>query len=162
MQNYLKDRTQRKMFNNQLSDLVPIISGVPQGSLIGPCMFNFYIKDINCCDTSNYMIKYADDTIVIIPHIKDKDPYQSILSEIKCVNDWCEKKGLKINTNKSKIMAVHKRNHFDCLLDPLKLDYELVNELKFLGVVWNSYLNWKDHSKGMCSNYCSRMAVLRV
>ena len=62
---WLTDRKQRVM-NGGTSDRVPVLSGILQGSLLGPCFFIIYINDIDLI-ISGEMLKFADDTKVICP-----------------------------------------------------------------------------------------------
>ena len=61
--NYLKDRTQRVVICNEVSSDSKVISGVPQGSIVGPILFVLFINDITQCITPGTQIAlYADDT----------------------------------------------------------------------------------------------------
>ena len=61
--NYLKDRLQRVVIGNECSSYSPVISGVPQGSIVGPTLFVLFINDITQCVTPGTNIAlYADDT----------------------------------------------------------------------------------------------------
>ena len=61
---WLCDRKQRVVLNGQYSDWGNVLSGVPQGSLLGPTLFLMYINDIDLAvDVSgSYLLKFADDT----------------------------------------------------------------------------------------------------
>ena len=61
IENWLKDRRQRVAVNGHLSDWAPVISGVPQGSVLGPLLFIIYINDIDD-DIGAKISKFAHDT----------------------------------------------------------------------------------------------------
>ena len=61
MSNYFKDRGQRVKLDGIYSDWKPIKFGVPQGSLLGPLLFNIYINDLNLQVTNSSLQLYADD-----------------------------------------------------------------------------------------------------
>jgi ribonuclease P/MRP protein subunit RPP40 len=61
VQNWLSDRKQRLCVNGIFSEWMNVSSGVPQGSILGPLLFNIFINDIdeNVC---NKFLKFADDS----------------------------------------------------------------------------------------------------
>ena len=59
---YLSDRKQRTKVKNSFSNWSEILSGVPQGSILGPLIFNIYINDIFYFVSENKISNYADDT----------------------------------------------------------------------------------------------------
>ena len=64
IQTYLQDRHQKIKINNLYSDELPVLFGVPQGSVLGPLLFTMYIypiKDVINKEIFNYHL-YADDT----------------------------------------------------------------------------------------------------
>ena len=61
--NYLSNRSQRVVLDNCISDTVPVLSGVPQGSILGPLLFALFINDIyDNVDEHSSINLYADDT----------------------------------------------------------------------------------------------------
>ena len=63
LKNYLQNRKQRVVLDNHISDTVDVLSGVPQGSIIGPLLFVLFINDIyKNLDKGTNVALYADDT----------------------------------------------------------------------------------------------------
>ena len=79
---FLSNRSQQVVLDNISSNSISVTSGVPQGSVLGPCLFLFYINDLPDCVSSNVRL-FADDTIL----------YRKILTE----ND---SKSLQLDLNK--------------------------------------------------------------
>ena len=62
---FLSDRKQRVVLDGEHSDTVPVTSGVPQGSVLGPCLFLLYINDL-AQDLESTVHLFADDTIAYL------------------------------------------------------------------------------------------------
>ena len=77
---FLSSRTQRVVLEGEVSDSCPVMSGVPQGPVLGPCLFLLYINDMPDMIGSNIRL-FADDTImylyITITNQSDCNAYQA-------------------------------------------------------------------------------------
>ena len=85
---YLSNREQHVALNGQESTSSPVISGLPQGSVLGPLLFLLYIKDLaNGSPSENWFVSlYADDLLYKI--ITNPRDYVTLQSDINSVADW--------------------------------------------------------------------------
>ena len=104
--NYLRGRTQYVAYDKATSDIYPMTTGVPQGSILGTLLFIIYINDI--CNASKLfkMIIYADDT-TLYPTLDVFGTFttKEINLEIAKISDWLKLNKLSINIKKSKFMV---------------------------------------------------------
>ena len=104
-QSYLTDRTQYVEVNNESSSLQTILTGVPQGSIIGPLLFLIYMNDIPNASNLFTFILYADDTTLVstieyyIPS-SASNYHQKINLNLSKVTDWLIANRLSINVKK--------------------------------------------------------------
>ena len=70
LNSYLCGRLQRVRLSNVRSSCVPVTSGVPQGSILGPILFSVYLSSYDCISPNVQVVKYADDVSLIVPVFK--------------------------------------------------------------------------------------------
>jgi len=162
--NYLTDRLQFVNFDNVNSDMLPITTGVPQGSILGPLLFIVYMNDIHKASTHFHAILFADDTNLTSTLCSfNSDPNTSLSSrinkELKNIQIWLEINKLSLNVTKTKYMIFHnrQRNIIDRIpkLELNGQNIERVTEFNFLGLTIDQHLTWNAHIQKI-SNKISR------
>ena len=110
---YLSNRCQYVEISNVQSSFLPIKTGVPQGSILGPLLFLIYMNDIPQDSSFFDFILFADDTSLKsfintkLPNISKSQISISINAELDKVNDWLAVNKLSLNVKKTKFMVFH-------------------------------------------------------
>lgn len=101
------------MLNSEKSDYVGVLSGVPQGSVLGPLLFLVYINDINNGIQSNIR-PFADDCI-IYKAINDSNDVNFLQADLDNISMWCNNWKMNLNVKKCvrEIYSKEKPNWFN-------------------------------------------------
>ena len=151
--------------NGHKSSCLPLTTGVPQGSILGPLLFLIYMNDIpNSSDIFNFLL-FADDTS-LKSYLDTKNANFSlsqtssiINQELQKVHDWLAVNKLSLNVKKTKFMVFHtSQKDIKDYIPKLKIgggDIERVENFNFLGLKLNEKMSWKPHVD-MISNKISK------
>ena len=104
IESFLTSRKQRVVIKGLKSSWKSILSGVPQGSVLGPILFLIYINDI--VDNLNCTAYLFADDMKIFSGIRDHSDADKLQTDINTVARWTDKSLLKLNAQKCKIMTV--------------------------------------------------------
>ena len=99
---WLADRRQQVVVDGEVSNWKSVLSGVPQGSVLGPILFLIYIKDLDDSITSN-ILKFADDTKLFRKVNTDGDK-QHLQNDLDRLVKWSEKWQMLFNFGKCKCL----------------------------------------------------------
>ena len=148
-QSYLSNRTQKVCINGILSEPNNITHGVPQGSVLGPLLFLLYINDLPSCSKILKFHLFADDTSIFFSHENAKELESIVNNELKNVSKWLSANRLTLNIDKSNFLIISNKRKIDNTVD-IKIDNLSVKEkdcIKYLGVLIDNKLSWKQHSQ---------------
>lgn len=97
--------------------------GAPQGSVLGPFLFNVYVNALICIDNSAQFVLYADDTSLFLSSEDATDLFSAANAVLDKLREWSKANCLKINTKKSKAVLFTPKNKTVSLRQKLYLGH---------------------------------------
>ena len=144
LKDWLFERKQRVVINGTTSSWRDVMSGVPQGSVLGPILFLIYINDIDeglMCKVS----KFADDTKIATKVTTSHDK-EKLQTDIDHLVSWANKWQMKFNVEKCKVLHIGSNNdHVQYSMNGIQLGN--VDKEKDLGVIISNDLKPSHHCK---------------
>jgi hypothetical protein len=159
---YLSQRFQCVSINGSVSSYLPVVSGVPQGSILGPLLFIIYMNDLPASVHSSLTFLFADDSKCqkLIKSMNDCDLLQQDLDSI---HSWSLSSQLSFNCDKSAVMSFCSAKR-----KPLIFPYSLndcaitrCSTYKDLGVVFTPSLSWSTHISKIISKCYNLLHLIR-
>ena len=146
LQAYLSGRCQVVSVNGCRSSSLPVLSGVPQGSILGPLMFLVYINDLPCSVVHSSPLLFADDTKCAYTLPTGISASPEFQADLDALHHWSVVNGLKFNDKKSVCMRFSRVS--DTIQPVYTLDgvpIKVLSGHRDLGVMFSSDLSWSDH-----------------
>ena len=143
--------------------MLNITTGFPQGSIIGPLLFIFYINDIPNSTNSSRSVIYADDsTLCGTLNTFGQYTSDSINLELQKVTDWLAVNKPSLNIKKTKHMFMHTKNKY--MIKPNIIvngeEIECVHDFNLLGITINESLQWKPHENLIANKISKSVGIL--
>ena len=153
---FLSNRSQQVIVDGCRSKLVNVLSGVPQGNILGPLLFLLYTSELFSI-LENTLIGYADDStlmaVVPSPGVRVAVA-ESRIRDLGRVSDWCDLWGMKLNASKTKSMIVSRSRTMHPQSPPLTIGGTVLKEsddLVILGVTFDSKMTFEKHLRSVSS-----------
>ena len=152
-QSYLSNRKQYiEIGENSKTDPKYVTCGISQGSLPAPLLFPVYVNDLPIASRLLGPIMFTNDTNLFFNHQNIKHLFIVVNNELVTIKDWFSANKLPLNVEKAKYSFFHKPSKRDDIpLLHAKLiinNYEIQRkEFKFLGVLLEQHLTYKEHIK---------------
>lgn len=157
---FLTNRRQQVVLEGSTSSDVEVESGVPQGSVLGPCLFLFYVNDLPENMSSTVRL-FADDTIMYMT-IQSPDDAKSLQQDLDELCTWSSKWLMELNARKCHSISVTRkktRSLHQYTLNGTALDS--VTSAKYLGITITPDLKWDRHISAVCQKANNTLAFLR-
>jgi len=126
------------LINGELSEPHTITLGVPQGSILGPLLFNVYINSLPNAVKKTQMILYADDAVLFCDASTRQELQIALGHEFIKIGNWCTDSRLAINVKKTKLMLAGSKRMLslfeDFELQSNGTQIDRVQSFKYLGV----------------------------
>ena len=179
IKDYLTSRHQRVRVNGELSSRSSVLSGVPQGSVLGPALFLIYVSDIPEI-VQNFVSLYADDSKIynyLLDSAEHINTPESIQADINNLCEWSDKMQMSFNADKCHRLHLGSRNNCYTYTLPkisnlqssaTHIGYtytfhqlKRVRDEKDLGVTIDHELNFKTHISQKISKANSLIFLIR-
>ena len=159
---WLSGRTQQVVLDGQASDPVPVLSGVPQGSVLGPVLFLIFINDL--LDNIRSSVRLFADDCVLYRNIHSLQDCLALQEDLTSLGQWEADWQMKFNVAKCHSMRVTRHQHNKQIL----FDYSLHNQTlenvqsaKYLGITITDNMDWGQPVSEISSKATKTLGFLR-
>ena len=145
IKSYLRDRKQRVKMNGSYSEWRNINHGVPQGSVLGPLLFNIYINDLFISVSNSLICNYADDTTIYVSDYRNEEIIRKLEIDTAILSEWFRDNSMKVNAEKCHLMFFSNTKSTNI---EIKINNEVIHESpeeKLLGIIFDKTLSFKAH-----------------
>ena len=160
IQSFLSGRSQAVRVGKHISSFSDVLSGVPQGSVLGPLLFLLFINDITDIFGDNLTVKlYADDVKMysVIDHDGKAAELQQSLTDL---SHWCSKWQMKINAQKCSVLTIGRSCNSSRLYYIDNMSLPSVQSVRDLGVHVDSTLRFSSHYDDIVTKAHQRAALI--
>ena len=160
IESFLSCRTQRVVVEGESSEELEVTSGVPQGSVLGPCLFLYYINDI-AEGLSSTVRLFADDTMIYMAIRNDSDA-EALQKDLDLLCEWEAKWMMEFHPDKCEILTITRKK------SPVIYSYRIhgqqlkhSDQAKYLGVNISSDMRWNKHIDTVTAKANSRLGFVK-
>ena len=158
---YLSERYQRVKTGSVFSSYLEILRGVPQGSILGPILFNIFINDLIFFIQETEVCNFADDTTIYSCSLNYEDVAHKLSNDTYIILNWFKVNSMAANPGKFQIMFLGLK------IDNSKITFAVENkqikrkrEVKLLGIPIDEKLTFTRHIANICSLANNRLRAL--
>ena len=162
---YLSERSQSVNLEGNISKALPLNTGVPQGSILGPLLFIIYTSDLPYCIPKECnLFMYADDSTLTCSSSNVDEIQNNLNTALAKIYNWCARNKLTINASKTKSMLIGTKQK----VHGVGLNVTIagnsvvkVDHCKCLGVIIDESLSWGPHVEYVKKTVSCKMGMLK-
>lgn len=159
LQNYFSERRFCIQINGSLSDFGVVNSGVPQGSVLAPILFNLFLNDFPHETLDSKAILYADDCLIYSHDVSPSRALEKASHHLQIINTFYKTWGIHINSSKSEAICIRNASgkcprfvvpeskNLQLFLDGTEIFFR--DNIKYLGVTFNKLLKFNTHGRAV-------------
>ena len=159
---YLKRRKQNVKINNTHSVFQVLLSGVPQGSILGPLLFNIFINDLYLWITKTDLLNFADDNTITAAERTIENLLSTLETESQAAIEWFKLNEMIVNPEKFQVIVVKKnakmKNYYPLNINDLTINSE--NSVKLLGIETDNKLPFEQHIYTLCNKASNQLNAI--
>ena len=159
IKSYLTKRKQRVKINGSYSTYRDITIGVPQGSVLGPLLFNIFINDIFLFVQNTSVCNYADDTTIYACNSNLDTIINRLETDSSILAKWFSENYMKLNEEKCHFMIFGNKNK-DSVVAIGKSTIKESEYEKLLGVTFDKKLSFTKHVQDLCKKAHQKLHAL--
>lgn len=144
LKSYLTNRYFMVKHQEEVTDLYPIQSGVPQGSVLGPVLYTIYTADIPQAPNTT-TATFADDTAILAISDTPRFASEKLQDALNSIQDWLKTWRIKVNETKSQQVTFTLRRNTCPSVSINGQQLPQSKTAKYLGMYLDRRLNWKEH-----------------
>ena len=161
MASYLQNRKQRVKIKHFRSSWVTLKKGVPQGSILGPLLFNVFINDMFYFIERSTLYNYADDNSLSVW----KDTLEAVITDLtldsKIAIQWCNDNGMEANPKKFQFMVLSPGQTKEVTINlGNNICLNSVPNVKVLGVLIDDRLQFNEQIRSSCNKAARQLNAL--
>ena len=159
--NYLTNWKQRVKIESSLSAWETVIRGLPQGSVLGPLLFNIFIKDLFMFLDGENICNFADDNTIFKSCGSLGVAKELVEEQCTLITDWFKFNSMKMNPEKCHVMIIGNDDvpeHFTLNIDNTEKVAE--DKLCLLGITIDRKLNFNSHIENLCREASKKLNAL--
>ena len=157
---FLENRQQRVKINGSFSSFKQLNLGVPQGSVLGPLLFNIYINDLLFSIEQTDICNYADDSTIYACDKNLENVVWRLENDSNTIIQWFANNFMKLNTDKCHLLMLGKGSNGTVTVNIGNSTIENSGEEKLLGVTIDDKLTFEVHITKLCKKAGNKLFAL--